>query len=131
MRTTPRPGANFPRIHSLLISFVGAVRLFLLVLGLSASGETSEAEMVLMLKPISSVAFLSTEQNWPGNSWIGPEMSGKVAAGAIIILLLVLKVIEDLNSSLGAQNSVEGTLAATLCKWVPLYCHRCCSRACI
>ncbi|XP_070843164.1 uncharacterized protein [Chaetodon trifascialis] len=96
--------------------FVGIMG-FSVGLGAGEAGEGSEAEVVLMLRSVLWVAFLSAGLLGAGLGTVatvglGPNMAGKVAEGAAIISSVALRAILHLSSSLGPRSSMGGALGA-------------------
>ncbi|XP_069579935.1 uncharacterized protein [Brachyistius frenatus] len=104
--------------------FVGILGFFI-GLGASDAGDGSEAEVVLVLKSVLWVAFLSAGLLGAGLGTVtmvglGPEVAGKVTVGAAIITLVALRAILQWSSSLGAQSSTGGALGAATAAGVSL-----------
>ncbi|XP_068433464.1 uncharacterized protein [Clinocottus analis] len=96
--------------------FVGILG-FSVGLGAGEAAEGSEAEVVLMLRSVLWVAFLSAGLLGAGlgtvaTAGLGPEVAGKVAVGAAITSSVFLRVILQSSSSLGTRSSLGGTLGA-------------------
>ncbi|XP_040919934.1 uncharacterized protein LOC121199378 [Toxotes jaculatrix] len=89
------------------------------------AGEGSEAEVVLILKSVLWVAFLSAGLLGAGLGTVamvglGPEVAGKVSLGAAIISSVSLRAILQSSSSIGARSSMGATLGAATAAGVSL-----------
>lgn len=89
------------------------------------AGEGSEAEVVLMLRSVLWVAYMSAGLLGAGLGTVamvglGPKVAGKVAVGAAVMSSVALRAILMLGSSLGPRSSIGGTLGAATAAGVSL-----------
>ncbi|XP_076612768.1 uncharacterized protein LOC143336455 [Chaetodon auriga] len=117
-RITQRPKTECQLLERIFFySVVVGIMGFSVGLGAGEAGEGSEAEVVLMLRSVLWVAFLSAGLLGAGLGTVatvglGPNMAGEVAEGAAIISSVALRAILHWSSSLGARSSMGGALGA-------------------